>query len=92
MIKKQPERICAVCRQSKPKRELIRLVRDAEGNVSLDETGKKSGRGAYLCHDPECLGQAKKRRSLERSLKAKVPDELWPEIESRMAAPEIREA
>ena len=92
MTKKQPERICAVCRKSKPKQELIRLVRDAEGNVSLDDTGKKPGRGAYLCHDPECLKQAKKRRSLERSLKAKIPDELWPEIEGRKAPLETQEA
>ena len=66
MIRKQPQRICAVCRESKLKRELIRLVRDPEGNISLDPTGKKSGRGAYLCNNPECLKKARKQRCLER--------------------------
>lgn len=91
-MKKQPERICAVCRMSKSKQELLRLVRDAEGNVSLDLTGKKAGRGAYLCHDPECLKQAKKRRSLERSLKAKIPAALWGDIEEALAAPVTEDA
>ncbi len=82
MIRKQPQRICAVCRESKLKRELIRLVRDPEGNISLDPTGKKSGRGAYLCNNPECLKKARKQRCLERSLKTKIPDELWEQIEA----------
>jgi uncharacterized protein len=90
-MKKQPERICAVCRESKTKLELIRLVRDAAGDVSLDGSGKKPGRGAYLCHNPECLKQAKKRRALERSLKAKIPAELWEEIELALAEQETEE-
>ena len=88
MIRKQPQRICAVCRESKPKRELIRLVRDPQGNVSVDSTGKKSGRGAYICNNPECLKRARKQRSLERSLKVKIPDDLWEQIEAALAAAE----
>ena len=80
MVKKQPQRICAVCRQSKSKKELIRLVRDPQGNISLDPTGKKSGRGAYLCNNPECLKKARKQRCLERSLKTAIPDELWEQV------------
>ena len=80
MIRKQPQRICAVCRESKLKRELIRLVRDPQGNISLDPTGKKSGRGAYLCNNPECLKKARKQRCLERSLKTQIPEELWTQI------------
>ena len=80
MIRKQPQRICAVCRESKLKRELIRLVRDPEGNISLDPTGKKSGLGAYLCNNPECLKKARKQRCLERSLKTPIPEELWEQI------------
>lgn len=85
-MKKQPERICAVCRTVLPKRELLRLVRDKEGIVSIDETGKSPGRGAYICANPECLKKAKKQRSLERSLKAKLPEEMYDAIQERLMA------
>ena len=81
MIKKQPQRICAVCRESKLKTEMIRLVRDPQGIISLDPSGKKSGRGAYLCGNPECLKKAKKQHSLERALKGSISEELWGQIE-----------
>lgn len=80
-MKKQPERICAVCRESKPKSELIRLVRVGSGEINLDPSGKKQGRGAYLCLNPECIKKVKKQRGLERSLRGKIPEELWLEIE-----------
>jgi uncharacterized protein len=79
-MKKQSERICAVCRESKLKTDLIRLVRDPQGEVSLDPDGKKPGRGAYLCYNPECFKKAKKQRALERSLKGKIPEDLWQAI------------
>ncbi len=83
-MKKQPERICAVCRKVKPKAELLRLVRNKEGQVLIDETGKQPGRGAYICNDPECLKKGKKQRSFDRSLKVKLSDELWEQIEERL--------
>jgi predicted RNA-binding protein YlxR (DUF448 family) len=64
-----PQRTCIACRRTDAKRGLIRLVRDADGHVTLDPTGKRAGRGAYLCHDPACWEQALKRRGLERALR-----------------------
>lgn len=85
-MKKQPERLCCVCRTSKKKTEMLRIVRDKEGNVSIDETGKMPGRGSYICASSECLGKARKQRCLERSLKAKLDETLWLEIETMLAA------
>ena len=64
-----PQRSCIACRRTDAKRGLIRLVRDAEGRVAIDSTGKRAGRGAYLCHDPKCWEQALKRHALERALR-----------------------
>jgi len=71
-----PQRTCIACRRTDAKRGLIRLVRDADGHVTIDPTGKRAGRGAYLCHDPACWEQALKRRGLERALRVEV---LLPE-------------
>jgi uncharacterized protein len=71
-----PQRTCIACRRTDAKRGLMRLVRDAEGRVALDPTGKRAGRGAYLCHDPACWEQALKRHGLERALRL---DALLPE-------------
>ena len=76
MIKKIPMRRCVGCMEQRPKRELIRVVRSPEGEISLDTTGKKSGRGAYLCPDPACLAKARKARRLERALECEIPDEV----------------
>ena len=76
MIKKIPMRRCVGCMEQRPKRELIRVVRSPEGEISLDATGKKSGRGAYLCPDPACLAKARKARRLERALECEIPDEV----------------
>jgi predicted RNA-binding protein YlxR (DUF448 family) len=72
-----PVRMCIACRRSETKRGLFRLVRDSEGRVAVDPTGKRAGRGAYLCHQPACWEQALKRRGLERALRieAIVPDD-----------------
>src|SRR5262245_62411540 len=64
-----PQRTCIACRRTDAKRGLMRLVRDAEGHVALDPTGKRTGRGAYLCHDPACWEQALKRQGLVRALR-----------------------
>jgi predicted RNA-binding protein YlxR (DUF448 family) len=67
-----PQRTCIACRRTDAKRGLMRIVRDAQGHVSLDATGKRAGRGAYLCHDPACWEQALKRQGLARALRLDV--------------------
>jgi predicted RNA-binding protein YlxR (DUF448 family) len=79
-----PVRTCVACRRTDAKRGLFRLVRDAEGRVAIDPTGKRAGRGAYLCHDPACWEQALKRRGLERALRIEA---LQPE--DRLALEQI---
>ncbi len=83
--KKIPERKCLGCGTSKPKGELARVVRGPDGAVSLDLTGKKSGRGAYVCKSAECLKKCRKRKSIERSLEVNIPDELYSLIEQELA-------
>lgn len=77
--KKIPQRMCVGCREMKEKRELIRIVRTEEGAV-LDPTGKKPGRGAYLCLDSQCLAKAEKSRGLERALKIKISKEIYSSL------------
>ena len=84
MIKKIPMRRCVGCMEQRPKRELIRVVRSPEGEIFLDTTGKKSGRGAYLCPDPACLAKARKARRLERALECEIPDEVYERIEKEL--------
>ncbi|MGI6739222.1 MAG: RNase P modulator RnpM [Christensenellales bacterium] len=76
MAKKIPMRMCVACREMTPKRELIRVVRSPEGEISIDDRGKKNGRGAYVCNKIECIQNALKRKQLERALDAAVPDEI----------------
>ena len=73
-------RTCVACRQEADKRSLMRVVRDAGGAAALDSTGRAQGRGAYLHRDPECLEIARKRKALDRALKATVSPELWVEL------------
>jgi predicted RNA-binding protein YlxR (DUF448 family) len=75
--KKVPLRICVGCQEPKNKKEMIRIVLTPEGNVEIDKTGKKSGRGAYICPQAECLEKAYKEHRLERSLKTKVSNEIY---------------
>lgn len=77
--------MCTGCGESKAKKELVRVVRSKEGEISLDLTGKKSGRGAYVCPNLECLKKARKTRRIERSLDVKIPDELYDAMEQEMA-------
>jgi len=65
----------------KEKRELVRIVRDPEGNISVDLTGKKSGRGAYICKDKKCLMKAQKAKRLERAFECQVPEEIYLRLE-----------
>ena len=84
MPKKIPMRQCLGCREMKPKKELIRVVRSPEGDVTLDFKGKAPGRGAYICHDAVCLKKAIKAKALERAYDMKIPDEIYENLESQM--------
>ena len=84
MPKKIPMRQCTGCREHKPKRELLRVVRSPEGELSLDARGKKPGRGAYLCAQEECLKKARKSRALERALDCAIPEEVYQALEAQM--------
>ncbi len=74
--KKIPQRRCSGCGESKPKSELVRVVRSPEGNVSVDCTGKAPGRGAYVCKSTECLKKAKKTNRLSRSLECEINEDV----------------
>ena len=84
MPKKIPLRQCLGCREMKPKKELIRVVRSPEGEISLDFKGKKPGRGAYLCPNGVCLAKARKSRALERAFSAQLPPEVHEALEQEM--------
>ena len=84
-VKKQPMRKCTGCNEMKEKRELVRIVRDPEGNVSVDLTGKKSGRGAYICKDKTCLMKAQKARRLERAFECSLPDDIYERLEREIS-------
>src|SRR5438309_1264172 len=72
-----PQRSCVACRTVQDKKDLVRLVRTPEGEIVVDPTGKRNGRGAYLCPGTDCLRAAQKRKSLDRAFKAAVPAEAW---------------
>jgi len=80
MQKKIPQRQCMGCRERKAKRELIRVVRGTDGTVGLDFTGKRNGRGAYICPDLECLKKAQRSKALDRSLETAIPDEVYESL------------
>ena len=86
MQKKIPMRQCVGCREMKMKKELIRVVRSPEGELSLDFKGKAPGRGAYLCPDPECLKKAIRSRALERAFSCQIPQEVYDALTERMEA------
>ena len=79
--KKIPMRMCLGCNEMKPKRELVRVVKSKEGEISLDLTGRKAGRGAYICRDIECLKAARKARRLEKSFACRIDDEVYDSLE-----------
>ena len=84
-VKKIPQRQCVGCRTMKDKKALIRVVRTPEGEIVLDATGKKSGRGAYVCPDPVCLKKARKSKALERAFSLEIPDAVYDALEAQMA-------
>ncbi len=81
-------RQCVGCRTQRPKRELVRVVRSPEGALSVDTRGKKPGRGAYVCRDPECLKKAIRSKALSRALDTPVPEELFDTLRAQMEGAE----
>lgn len=86
MAKKIPMRMCVSCREMRPKKELVRVVRNPEGTVLLDSTGRANGRGAYLCRKSACLEKAIKSRALERALEAKIETQTYETLRAQFAA------
>ena len=86
--KKIPVRMCSGCGQHFPKKELVRVVRSPQGEISVDLTGKKSGRGAYICQNVECLRKARKAKRLERALGCQIPDEVYGRLEEELSGSE----
>lgn len=82
--KRVPLRKCTGCGEMKPKKELVRIVKDPEGAISLDRTGKKAGRGAYICPDEACLTAAKKARRLEKAFSCQIPDAVYTQLEEAL--------
>ena len=84
-VKKIPMRQCLGCNEHKPKRELIRIVRTPEGEVVADMTGKKNGRGAYLCPSESCLRRVQKSKRAEKVLECAIPDEVYEAVARALA-------
>jgi hypothetical protein len=76
--------MCCGCGESFPKRELVRIVKSPEGEISLDTTGRKSGRGAYICPKVECVNKAQKNRRIERVFSSAIPNEVYEVIKSEL--------
>lgn len=82
--RKIPLRKCVGCGESKPKKELVRIVKNKEGKVSIDLTGKANGRGAYICRNADCFKKARKNKRISGSLKIEIPDEMYKELLSQI--------
>ena len=83
-MKSLPQRTCTGCGEKKNKNELIRIVRDKEGNISVDKTGRANGRGAYICDNAECLEKAIKTKKLERAFETKISEEIYESLRGVM--------
>lgn len=83
--RKIPQRMCTGCMEMKPKKELIRVVKNKEGEVSVDLAGKKPGRGAYICRNAECLEKAFKTKRLEKNLEIKIDEEIYNRLKEEIA-------
>ncbi|WP_138205669.1 RNase P modulator RnpM [Haloimpatiens lingqiaonensis] len=83
-VKKIPQRMCTGCMEMKPKKELIRIVKNNEGEISMDLTGKKPGRGAYICKDVACLEKAFKTKRLEKNLNSKIEEEIYNKLKEEI--------
>lgn len=88
--RKIPQRMCMACREKKDKRDLIRIVRTVDGTIVLDDTGKKSGRGAYICPKAECFKKVRKNKGLERALEVKFTEDIYDSLEREVIAKEAR--
>lgn len=86
MPKKTPIRMCVGCRQNLPKKQLVRVVRSPEGDISVDTGGKKSGRGAYICRNEACLKRAEKTRALQRALECDISVDIMERLREELAA------
>lgn len=84
MNKKVPMRQCVGCQEMKSKKEMLRILKTAEDEIVLDATGRKNGRGAYLCFSKECLMKARKNKGLERSLKMAIPPAVYDSLEKEL--------
>jgi predicted RNA-binding protein YlxR (DUF448 family) len=83
-MKKVPMRQCIGCQEMKSKKEMIRVIRTPEGEICIDATGRKNGRGAYVCRDLTCLKKAAKNHGIERSLKMQIPEDVYLRLEEEM--------
>ncbi|PRR80249.1 hypothetical protein CLLI_04170 [Clostridium liquoris] len=83
-VKKIPQRMCTGCAEMKPKKDLIRVVKNKEGEVSIDLTGKKPGRGAYICKSVSCLQKAFKSKKLERNLETTISEEIYSKLKEEI--------
>ncbi len=79
-----PERMCVVCRKMQPKQSLLRVVKAKDGQISFDETGKMSGRGAYICKSRECFDKLFKTKGFERSFKSSVPEDVFKAVNEKI--------
>ena len=84
-VRKEPIRMCGGCREGKPKKELVRVVKSPDGEISVDLTGKKSGRGAYICKNEQCLAKARKARCFERAFECQISDEIYDRLAQEIA-------
>lgn len=87
--RKIPQRMCVGCREMKNKRDLIRVVRTPDGQIEIDNTGKKSGRGAYVCPNLDCLNQAIKGKRLQKALEHDIPDEVFASLQKKIVEIEL---
>lgn len=85
-MKKIPMRQCVGCREMKPKKELVRVVKSPEGEISMDLRGKAPGRGAYVCRNVECLRRAIKSKALERGFETAIPQEVYDRLQTELEA------
>ena len=83
-VKKVPQRMCTGCMEMKSKKELIRVVKNNENEISIDLHGKKPGRGAYICRSIECLEKAVKTKRLERNLESKISEEIYAKLKEEI--------
>ncbi len=85
-VKKIPLRMCIACHEMKPKKELLRIVKNKEDEISIDFTGKKAGRGAYICDNPDCIKKLQKQKLLNKTFSCDCPKEVYERIEEEFFA------